>query len=113
MDPTFGLSGIAGVSGFDPTSAPKAGAAGAVVSAPPATGVASGPTFVEAMESAARTTIGDLRNAEHISLKALTGDADIRDVVDAVMSAEQSLQTAIAIRDKIVKAYLEISRMQI
>ena len=29
------------------------------------------------------------------------------------MSAEQSLQTAIAIRDKIVSAYLEVSRMAI
>ncbi|MFZ2099997.1 MAG: flagellar hook-basal body complex protein FliE [Oricola sp.] len=107
MDPTFG---IGAVSGFDPTSAPKAGAA---VTAPPVTGVASGPTFVEAMESAARTTIGDLRNAEHVSLKALTGDADIRDVADAVMSAEQNLQAAISIRDKIVQAFLEVSRMQI
>ena len=36
-----------------------------------------------------------------------------REVVDALMSAEQSLQTAIAIRDKLVTAYLEVSRMQI
>jgi flagellar hook-basal body complex protein FliE len=34
-------------------------------------------------------------------------------VADAVMSAEQSLQAAVAIRDKLVQAYLEISRMQI
>jgi flagellar hook-basal body complex protein FliE len=36
-----------------------------------------------------------------------------RDVVDAIMTAEQSLQTATAIRDKLVTAYLEIARMQI
>ncbi len=29
------------------------------------------------------------------------------------MSAEQSLQTAVAIRDKVVSAYLELSRMAI
>ncbi len=29
------------------------------------------------------------------------------------MTAEQTLQAAIAIRDKVVAAYLEISRMQI
>jgi flagellar hook-basal body complex protein FliE len=29
------------------------------------------------------------------------------------MAAEQSLQTAVAIRDKVVAAYLEISRMTI
>ena len=52
-------------------------------------------------------------NAEQVSVKALQGDADAREVVDAVMSAEQSLQAAVAIRDKIVSAYLEISRMAI
>ena len=38
---------------------------------------------------------------------------DTREAVDAVMNAEQSLQAAIAIRDKVVSAYLEISRIQI
>jgi flagellar hook-basal body complex protein FliE len=33
--------------------------------------------------------------------------------VESVMAAEQSLQTAVAIRDKVVAAYLEISRMTI
>jgi flagellar hook-basal body complex protein FliE len=46
-------------------------------------------------------------------MKSMTGDVPTRDVVNAVMDAEQSLQTAIAIRDKIVQAYLEISRMPI
>ena len=35
------------------------------------------------------------------------------EVADAVMSAEQSLQAAVAIRDKIISAYMEISRMAI
>ena len=48
-----------------------------------------------------------------MSIEALQGKADTREVVDAVMSAEQSLQTAVAIRDKIVTAYLEVSRMAI
>jgi flagellar hook-basal body complex protein FliE len=34
-------------------------------------------------------------------------------VVEAVMTAEQTLQGAIAVRDKVVAAYLELSRMQI
>jgi flagellar hook-basal body complex protein FliE len=41
------------------------------------------------------------------------GNADTRQVVDAVMQAEQALQASIAVRDKIVTAYLEISRMSI
>jgi flagellar hook-basal body complex protein FliE len=37
----------------------------------------------------------------------------IQDVVEAVMSAERSLQTALALRDKSVAAWQEISRMAI
>jgi flagellar hook-basal body complex protein FliE len=37
----------------------------------------------------------------------------VQQVVEAVMAAEQALQSAIAVRDKVVSAYLEISRMQI
>jgi flagellar hook-basal body complex protein FliE len=54
-----------------------------------------------------------LRQAEQLSLAGLQGKADTREVVDAVMSAEQALQAAVAIRDKIVTAYLEVSRMGI
>ena len=54
-----------------------------------------------------------LEGAEAVSMKSMTGEVPTRDVVNAVMDAEQSLQTAIAIRDKIVQAYLEISRMPI
>ena len=59
------------------------------------------------------STVGTLEQAEQVSVKALQGEADTREVVDAVMSAEQALQAAVAIRDKIVSAYLEISRMAI
>lgn len=57
--------------------------------------------------------IRSMKSAEGTSLQAIRGEANTREVVDAVMSAEQSLQTAIAIRDKVVTAYLEIARMQI
>ncbi|TGV93852.1 flagellar hook-basal body complex protein FliE, partial [Mesorhizobium sp. M2E.F.Ca.ET.154.01.1.1] len=62
---------------------------------------------------AASKTVDTLQNAEQVSIQALKGDADTREVVDAVMSAQQVLQTAVAIRDKVVSAYLEISRMGI
>ena len=73
----------------------------------------TGPSFAEALQNAAQGTLGELQGAERVSLQALSGEADIRDVTDAVMSAEQKLQTAISIRDKIVTAFLEVSRMQI
>ena len=70
-------------------------------------------TFAEALGQAASKTVGTLQNAESVAIRALSGDADTRQVVDAVMSAQQALQTAVSIRDKIVSAYLEISRMGI
>ncbi|ANT53357.1 flagellar hook-basal body complex protein FliE [Mesorhizobium amorphae] len=72
-----------------------------------------GTSFAEALSHAASKTVNTLQNAEQVSIKALSGDADTRQVVDAVMSAQQALQTAVAIRDKVVSAYLEVSRMGI
>ena len=72
-----------------------------------------GSSFADLLNQAASRTVGTLQNAEQVSMQALKGDADTRQVVDAVMSAQQALQTAVAIRDKVVSAYLEISRMGI
>ncbi|WP_159589151.1 flagellar hook-basal body complex protein FliE [Chelativorans xinjiangense] len=74
---------------------------------------ATGDAFSAMVTQLATNTVTRLENAEDLSLEALEGEADTRAVVDAVMSAEQSLQAAIAIRDKIVNAYLDISRMAI
>jgi flagellar hook-basal body complex protein FliE len=76
-------------------------------------GAGVGQSFGSLVAEAATRTIDTLENAETVSMRALRGEADTREVVDAVMSAEQSLQAAIAIRDRIINAYLEISRMAI
>lgn len=73
----------------------------------------AGPGFGDVMTQMAGSVMNKLGQAESVSLKAVQGEANTREVVDALMTAEQSLNTAIAIRDKIVTAYLDISRMQI
>jgi len=70
-------------------------------------------SFAEVFGNMTTDVIRSMKSAEGVSLEAIRGEADTREVVDAVMTAEQSLQTAIAIRDKVVTAYLEIARMQI
>ena len=60
-----------------------------------------------------RTRQNVVSNAETMSMAGIQGKASVQQVVEAVMSAEQTLQGAVAIRDKVVAAYLEISRMQI
>lgn len=82
-------------------------------SAPAPSGAVTAKSFGEALAGVANDAIGTLKGAETMSAQALQGKADTREVVDAVMNAEQALQAAIAIRDKIVSSYLEISRMQI
>jgi len=76
-------------------------------------GQSGGASFAEMVAATIGHTIGTMKGAERLSVDALQGKADLRTVVDAVMSAEQSFQAAIAIRDKIVTAYLEVSRMAI
>ena len=44
---------------------------------------------------------------------SVTGEADLRQVVTAVTNAEVTLQTAIAIRDRVIEAYQDIMRMSI
>ncbi|MCR5855853.1 MULTISPECIES: flagellar hook-basal body complex protein FliE [Mesorhizobium] len=79
-----------------------------------ATGADFGASLAKALSNAASNTVTTLQSADQVSMKALQGgDVTAREVVDSVMSAERSLQAAIAIRDKIVTAYLEVSRMAI
>lgn len=79
-----------------------------------ATGSDFGASLAKALSNAAGNTVTTLQNADQVSMTALQGgDVTAREVVDSVMSAERSLQAAIAIRDKIVTAYLEVSRMAI
>ncbi|MBC2771744.1 flagellar hook-basal body complex protein FliE [Rhizobium sp. AQ_MP] len=76
-------------------------------------GAMTGETFLSALSNIATDAANNLKQAEQTSFDGLMGKANTREVVDAVMQAEQSLQTAIAFRDKIVNAYLEITKMQI
>ncbi|HEX2841776.1 flagellar hook-basal body complex protein FliE [Hyphomicrobium sp.] len=57
--------------------------------------------------------ISTLKTGEQTAIAGVRGQATTQQVVEAVMASEQTLQTGIAIRDKVVSAYLEISRMTI
>ncbi len=47
------------------------------------------------------------------SLAAVKDQADLHEVVTAVAEAELSLQTVVAVRDKVIEAYKEIIKMPI
>jgi len=61
----------------------------------------------------ASESIGTIQQGEIAATGGLSGTVPVQEVVQKVMAAEQALHTGIALRDKIVAAYLEISRMTI
>jgi flagellar hook-basal body complex protein FliE len=46
-------------------------------------------------------------------MKHVLGEASVREVVEAVTQAEMGLQTASAVRDRVISAYQDIIRMPI
>jgi flagellar hook-basal body complex protein FliE len=87
-------------------------ASSAVTQAMPATS-ASGGDFSAMMARVANETVNKLNTSESMSIAGITGKATTQSVVEAVMSAQESLQTAVAVRDKAVSAFQEVSRMAI
>ena len=69
--------------------------------------------FGDVLADMMSNSVATLKHADTTAVKGIMGQADTREVVDAVMQAEQALQASIAIRDKIVTAYLETTRMAI
>lgn len=106
-----GIPGI--VTNVASAAAQASGIGGALAGGALTGGRATETSFGDVLQSMGMQTIENLRGAETQSFRAVMGEADLREVVDALVQAEQSLQTAVAIRDKLVTAYLDISRMQI
>jgi flagellar hook-basal body complex protein FliE len=61
----------------------------------------------------AKSMLDVVGQAEKAAVAGIQGQVPVQDVVMKVMEAERTFATAMAIRDKAVGAYLEISRMQI
>ena len=88
-------------------------ASDSMTSQSPTPGEQTGLNFASILGNMSVQAMNNIKQAEVSSFEGIQGKANTREVVDAVLSAEQSLQTAIAMRDKIVSAYLEITKMQI
>lgn len=107
IDPLSGFSAIRSSTTADRTSIDGARSVGM------AADVGGGKDFSALIGDAIEGLSGQLRKSEAVSLAGLKGAASTHDVVEQLMVAEHSLQSAIAVRDKIVAAYLEIGRMAI
>ncbi len=70
-------------------------------------------SFGNLVKKAAVNSIDTMRAGEKASADAVIGKADLTDVVQAVSAAEVTLQTVVAVRDRMINAYQEIMRMPI
>lgn len=80
-------------------------------------GVASGEGadkgFGAALGRALEGVVQSGREADTQSMRAISGGGNFTEVATAVSRAELALQSAVAIRDKVVQAYQDIMRMPI
>ncbi len=91
------------------SAAAKAPAAKAAETETPAVGNA----FADMLKTTVEQAIADNKQAEELSKSAITGQANLREVVLAVNNAELTLETVVAVRDKVINAYNDILRMPI
>lgn len=70
-------------------------------------------TFADLVGQSMEAAIEAGRRSDQMSVQAIAGRADLNEVVSAVTNAEITLQTVLAIRDRMIQAYQEIVQMPI
>jgi flagellar hook-basal body complex protein FliE len=70
-------------------------------------------SFGDFLSDAMKDAVSTMKQGEQAATNHLTGKADIVDVVNAVNQAEITLDTVVAVRDKVVAAYQSIMNMPI
>jgi flagellar hook-basal body complex protein FliE len=76
-------------------------------------GEGDGSDFGAALQSAVTSAIDTGHEAEAASMKAITQGGNVTEVATALSRAELTLQTATAVRDRMLQAYQDIMRIQI
>ena len=70
-------------------------------------------SFGSVLQNALDGAIETGHTAEAQAMQAISGEGNLTDVVTALSHAELALQTATAIRDRVVQAYQDIMKMPI
>jgi flagellar hook-basal body complex protein FliE len=78
-----------------------------------AAGNAAGPSFADMVKDVVSDAVKSGQGAESKALQGATNKAEIVDVVTAITNAELTLQTVVAVRDKVIAAYQDIMKMPI
>ena len=72
-----------------------------------------GGNFSDFLSGAIKDSISTMRQGEHAASQQVQGKANLVDVVQSVNAAEITLDTVVAVRDKVVAAYQSIMNMPI
>lgn len=70
-------------------------------------------SFADVLVARGEEVVQSLNKAETTSIAGIKGDATAYEVATTVMDAQQQLRMTVAVRDRIVQSYLDITRMQI
>jgi flagellar hook-basal body complex protein FliE len=73
----------------------------------------SGANFSDALASAMKDAVGTMHAGEVAAGQGAAGQGDVVQVVNAVTAAELTLETVVAIRDRVISAYQDIMKMPI
>ena len=74
---------------------------------------ANGANFSDMVSDAASSMLAGLHRSEAVTASGVAGKTDVQAVVQAMSSAELTMQSVIAVRDKVVGAYSDIMRMSV
>jgi len=98
------IEGVSPLAGLGASVGPNAAQAAA-----PSSGV----SFEEALGNAVGSAVDALKAGEAAAIQGVEGAVPPMRVVESVMDAQRSLQSVLAIRDKLVSAWQDVSRMSI
>ena|ERR1700739_479445 len=101
-----------------PSAAAAAYRAAAQMSAQPAASAIApanlpGSSFSDFLSGAIKDSVSTIRQGEQAATAQVQGKANLVDVVQQVNNAELTLDTVVAVRDKVVAAYQSIMNMSI
>lgn len=97
---------IDAVSAYRKATAVSSGGAGTGAAAS-----SGGGGFAEMLQQVAGGTVDGLKAAEHATQMGVLGKMNPVDIATAVTGAENTLQMMVTLRDKMIGAYQEITRM--
>ncbi|MBY6093003.1 flagellar hook-basal body complex protein FliE [Maritimibacter alkaliphilus] len=75
------------------------------------TGEDGGTSFADMLRQATEEAIGTAREADRVAVAGVQDKVTTQEVVEATVALETTVQTAVAVRDKLVDAYRDIMNM--